>query len=100
MAKPFNNALAYLKADLGYYNTSIPPSLESHLQGLILTAESQIQARGVKLSSGVAADDQFVAAWAAWLFRNKKGDARPAGLTQELRDRQVGNATSPTEVTA
>lgn len=99
MPTPPANALAFLKADLGYFNTKIPDDLTSYLQGLIITAGISLQKRGILLEAGNAADDQFLASYAAWLYRNKTGAAMPVSLAQEIRDRQVGNATAlPKEV--
>ncbi len=91
---PPNNALSFLKADLGFFSTSIPADLESYLQGLIFTAGQHIRRKGIKLAAGNAEDDQFQASYAAWLYRNKAGSAMPESLAQEIRDRQVHNATS------
>lgn len=96
MAKPIppDNALSFLKADLGFYDTPITSAQESHLAGLIFTATRRIRRRGIPISPGNADDDQFVAAYAAWLYRDKKGNAMPESLAAEIRNRQVDAVTS------
>ena len=91
---PPDNALAFLKADLGYFNTAIPADLESNLQGLIIVAQTRLVARGVTLAPGNVDDDQLIAAYAAWLHRNKTGAAMPESLSREIKTRQVDAATS------
>ena len=92
---PPENALAFLKADLGYFDSTIPASLESYLQGLIVTAGERIRSlHGITLEPGSANDDQFLAAYAAWLYRDKEGKGKPESLKQEIKDRQVHKATA------
>lgn len=91
---PPENAMAFLKADLGFFNSSIPEDLESYLQGLILAAGGQISRKGITLTGGSSEDDQFLAAYAAWMYRNKNGLAMPESLAREIRNRQVHNVTA------
>lgn len=92
---PPENALAFLKADLGYFGSAIPPDLESYLQGLIVAAGDRIrQQHGISLDPGSANDDQFVAAYAAWMYRDKEGKGKPESLKQEIKNRQVHKATA------
>lgn len=92
---PPDNALAFLKADLGFFDSKIPDSLESYLQGLIITAGERIRnLHGIALEPGSANDDQFLAAYAAWLYRDKEGKGKPESLKQEIKDRQVHKATT------
>lgn len=91
---PPENALAFLKADLGFFDANIPSILEQHLQGLIFTAQERIRENyKIVLKRGNANDDQLVAMYAAWLYRNRiTGEGMKPMLTQELRDRQVNQA--------
>lgn len=91
---PPSNALAFMKADLGFFGTSLEPEFEGYLQGLVITAGQRIQRLKINLIAGNTSDDQFVGAYAAWLYRNKTGQAMPASLAAEIRNRQVHNATS------
>lgn len=91
---PPENALIFLKADLGFFNTSLTPEFESYLSGLILTATARIQRRKIPLEPGNPDSDQFVAAYAAWLYRDKTGKAMPESLAAEIRNRQVDAVTS------
>lgn len=90
-----DNALAFLKADLGYFDSVIPAPLETYLKGLLDTAVERItKIHGIVLELGNASDDQFVAAYAAWLYRDKEGKGKPESLKQEIKDRQVHKVTS------
>ena len=92
---PPENALTFLKADLGYFGSTIPHDVESYLQGLIVAAGDRIrQYHKIPLNPGSAIDDQFIAAYAAWMYRDKKGEGMPESLKQEIRNRQVHKATS------
>ena len=91
---PPSNALSFLKADLGFFSASIPADLESYLAGLIMKARQDIIEMKIEISAGFAPDDQFVAAYAAWLYRNKTGQARPESLSREIKNRQVNRVLS------
>ena len=92
---PPDNALAFLKADLGFFGSEIAPDLASYLQGLLFTAREDLLRAGVKLSSGTADDDQLQAMYAAWLYRSRvNGQGMPDMLKAAIRNRQVHNATS------
>lgn len=92
---PPNNALSFLKADLGFFGTTVPPDLESYLQGLLFTARQDLARDGIPLESGKADDDQLQAMYAAWLYRNRIAcTGKPEMLTTAIRNRQVHRATS------
>jgi hypothetical protein len=91
---PPKNALAFLKADLGFFGSKLDPDFENYLQGLIVTAGERIRKKGIVLIPGNADDDQFKASYAAWLYRNKNGQAMPESLAAEIRNRQVHNVTA------
>lgn len=92
---PPDNALAFLKADLGFFGSEIPPDLASYLQGLLFTAREDLLRAGIQLKSGEADDDQLQAMYAAWLYRSRiTGQGMPEMLKSEIRNRQVHNVTS------
>lgn len=92
---PPDNALAFLKADLGFFDAELPTDLQRYLQGLIFTAGERIRDAGINLSPGQANDDQFTAMYAAWLYRSRvTGDGMPQMLKRELANRQVREATA------
>lgn len=92
-------AFALLKSDLGFFDSKIPPALESHLIDLLRFAQrALLEECHIVLVPDDIYDDQLQAMYAAWLYRNK---ATGAGKTQALKDairnRQVRNATSDTQ---
>lgn len=92
---PPNNALSFLKADLGFYSSALQPDMESYLQGLLFTAREDLARAGIKLMAGKADDDQLQSMYAAWLYRNRiNGQGKPEMLTSAIRNRQVHSATS------
>ena len=93
-------SLALLKADLGFFDTTIPPALEVHLGNLLDAAYTAIARGGLLLVPGNVYDDQLQAMYAAWLYRKSRdGSAKPPMLQHEIRDRQVAKALEPEENT-
>lgn len=91
-------AMTLLKADLGYYDSAIPQSLETYLSSLLTAAEARIQRDGITLIPGNVNDDLFLASYAAWLYRKRReGSAKPPMIQAELRDRQVAEALKAAE---
>lgn len=92
---PPDNALAFLKADLGFFGSEVGPDVSSYLQGLLITARADLIRAGVHLSAGTADDDQLQAMYAAWLYRSRvNGQGMPEMLKAAIRNRQVHKATS------
>lgn len=88
-----DTALSLLKADLGHYNSTLPPDLETHLENLLEVAFRSLVRAGINLSVGNVYDDHLQAMYAAWMYRkSREGAAKPLMLQQEIRDRQVAQA--------
>lgn len=84
---------ALLKADLGHHQEP-PAAVANLMKSLIATAEKQISLRCVSLDTSKVEDCQFVASWAAWLYRKRdSGAALPDMLREELRARQIAQMT-------
>lgn len=100
MAEPNYSAaaLALLKADLGYYNSELPPDVVTHLTDLLQVSHRRLARAGINLNVGDINDDQLQAMYAAWLYRKRRdGSEKTLMLKQEIRDRQVSNALSADE---
>lgn len=78
-----DTALAFLRANLGFYGSEIPEDLETYLMQLLSYAYDAFDAMGISPQPGVLADDMDQAIFAAWLYRNGPSGA---GKTQQLRD--------------
>lgn len=93
MLKHTDAALALLRANLGFYGSSIPEELATYLGQLLDYAYDDFCAMGISLYLGELADDMDQMTYAAWLYRN---GPTGAGKTQQLRDiirnRQVRQA--------
>ena len=91
-------AVVLLRANLGYYGSTIPEDLLSYLKSLLSTAFRQLARAGIHLNPGQLYDDQLQVMYAAWLYRKaSEGAAKPPMLIQEIRDRQVENALTTDE---
>jgi hypothetical protein len=92
-------ALNLLKADLGYYDSTIPPAVESHLIDLLDVARQRLCNQcGIVLVEEDLSDTQLVASFAAWLYRSRvTGAAKPEGLKDDIRNRQVNGALKSTQ---
>lgn len=91
-------ALSLLKADLGHYNSDLPPDLETHLQDLLEVSFHSLARAGITLNVDDINDAQLQAMYAAWFYRkSREGAAKPPMLQQEIRDRQVANALAANE---
>lgn len=91
-------AVVLLRANLGYYGSTIPEDLLSYLKSLLSTAFRQLARAGINLVPGQLYDDQLQVMYAAWLYRKaSEGAAKPPMLIQEIRDRQVENALTADE---
>ena len=84
-------ALALLKANLGYYDSTIPADL---LKYLITYALGSFAGMGIVLSPGVLEDDMDQMTYAAYLYRHGvTGAGKTEMLRQIIRDRKVRAAT-------
>lgn len=93
-----DTAVVLLRANLGYYGSTIPDDLLTYLQSLLSTAFRQLTRAGIKLVPGQLYDDQLQVMYAAWLYRKaSEGTAKPPMLIQEIRDRQVEQALASDE---
>ena len=91
-------ALSLLKADLGYYDSNIPPVVELDLVNLLEVAYRRLARAGIELNVGNLNDDQLQEMYAAWIYRKRRdGSDKPQMLKQEMRDRQVDDALSDDE---
>lgn len=100
MAEPNYSAaaLALLKADLGYYNSDLPPDVNTHLINLLQVSCRRLARAGINLNVGDINDDQLQAMYAAWLYRKRQdGSEKSQMLKQEIRDRQVDNVLTDDE---
>ena len=86
--------LDMLKADLGFFDSSLPAVLGSYLEQLIATAEDHLRQDGIELDDASVSDSQLCAAYAAWLYRKRAtGEGKPPMLQRMIRNRQVHLAT-------
>lgn len=91
-------AVVLLRANLGYYDSTIPDDLLSYLKSLLSMAYRQLTRTGINLVPGQLYDDQLQVMYAAWLYRKaSEGAAKPPMLIQEIRDRQVEQALAADE---
>lgn len=85
--------MALLYANLGYYNTEIPPELKTYLQSLMVYAYHAFAERNIYLVPGVMNDDMDQMVFAAWMYRKGvNGEGKTEMLKSIIRSRQVANA--------
>lgn len=87
-------AVALLKADLGFFDSTLPDDLGRYLQSLLEKAFADFQdIMNIHLQPGTLADDFDQSTYAAWLYRNRAtGADKTAMLRSIVRNRQVGQA--------
>lgn len=86
-------ALSLLKANLGYYDSELPPAVEDDLKYQLSYAFRELARAGLHLTPGDLYDDELQAMYATWLYRKRReGLAKPPMLAQAIRDRQVEKA--------
>lgn len=91
-------AVVLLRANLGYYGSTIPDDLLAYLKSLLETAFLRLGRANIHLTPGNLYDDELQVMYAAWLYRKRiEGTAKPESLTQEIRDRQVEQALTADE---
>lgn len=87
-------AAVLLKANLGFYDGPIPEALDQELASLLDTAETRLRQQNHIELNDSQSDTQLIVSYAAWLYRSKvTGAAQPAGLRQDIRDRQIHQVT-------
>lgn len=87
-------ALALLKANLGYYDSTIPAALLGYLTYLLSYALDSFAGMGIVLTPGVLEDDMDQMTYAAYLYRQGvTGAGKTEMLRQIIRDRKVRAAT-------
>ena len=92
------SAVTLLRANLGYYGSSIPDDLLAYLKNLLTVASRNLARAGIQLVPGQLYDDQLQVMYAAWLYRKaSEGSAMPLMLVQEIRDRQGEQALTADE---
>lgn len=88
-----NNAIALLKADLGFFSTQISADLEIYLLSLLEKAFADFSRMEIHLQPGTLDDDFDQAAYAAWLYRNRATGADKTEMLKSIkRNRQVNQA--------
>lgn len=86
-------AASLLFANLGFFNTEIPPELESYLYSLLDYSFDEFAERGIFLSVGNIRDDMDQMVYAAWMYRNgTTGAGKTEMLKSIIRNRQVSAA--------
>ena len=92
------SAVTLLRANLGYYGSSIPDDLLAYLKNLLTVASRNLARARIQLVPGQLYDDQLQVMYAAWLYRKaSEGSAMPLMLLHEIRDRQVEQALTADE---
>lgn len=86
-------AEALLKANLGFFSSSIHPDLETYLLSLLDKAFADFGEMGIHLQPGTLSDDFDQATYAAWMYRNgPTGAGKTEMLKSIIRNRQVNQA--------
>lgn len=92
-AKFSETAVTLLRANLGFYSTSIPVDLEIHLESLLQYAFDDFAEKNIHLKPGTLKDDMDQMTHAAWMYRNGvNGNGKHEMLKSIIRNRQVSNA--------
>lgn len=91
-------AQAFLRANLGFYNSEVPADLAAYLTQLLEYAYDEFYAMGILLVPGVLADDMEQSVFAAWMYRNgPTGAGKSEQLRAMIRNRQVRQAMEAEE---
>lgn len=86
-------AATLLRANLGYFDSHIPPELEIYLYQLLEYAYDDFAEKNIFLKIGVLKDDMDQMILAAWMYRNGvTGAGKHEMLKSIIRNRQVNNA--------
>ena len=83
-----------LRANLGFFDSTLPEALDAYLASLLKTAEQELQHCGIQINPEDQSDAQLLVMYAAWLYRKRAtGEGKPPMLTSAIRNRQVLLAT-------
>lgn len=87
--------LDMLKADLGFFDSTLPAAMENYLQQLLLTAERDLLQMGIAVDRSKIPDCQLSEMYAAWLYRSRAtGAGKPRMLLEAIHNAQTHNATT------
>lgn len=91
---PTPAALSLLRANLGYFDSEIPPALEQYLMSLLSVAEEKLRTDcHLNLDPESLYDTDLIVMYAAWRYRKAvTGEDKPRMLTSAIRNRQTGQA--------
>lgn len=96
-----DTAIALLKANLGFFSSTIPADLETYLLSLLDKAFADFGEMKIHLQPGTLTDDFDQATYAAWLYRNgPTGSGKTEMLKCIIRNRQVNQALADEEGSA
>lgn len=95
-----DTAVVLLKANLGYYGSTIPNDVERYLLYLLEYAKRRLaETAGIYLTPGDLYDDELQVMYAAWMYRKGIDGAEKTPMLKEaIRDYQVGKALADEEV--
>lgn len=92
-AKHSDTAVALLKANLGFFSSTIPDDLETYLLFLLDKAFADFGEMEICLQPGTLTDDFDQATYSAWMYRNgTTGAGKTELLKSIIRNRQVNQA--------
>lgn len=94
-------ALALLRANIGFFDSEIPGSLDTYLRQCLEKSFFDYGEMNIHLQPGILTDDFDQATYAAWLYRNGiAGAGKTEQLKSIIRNRQVNKALNTTEGSA
>lgn len=87
-----------LTANLGFFDSVIPDTLQAYLQSLMEYAFDEFAEMKIRLTPGVLQDDMDQMTHAAWMYRKGvNGEGKTEMLKSIIRNRQVRNALADEE---
>ena len=88
-----DNSVILLKANLGFFSSTIPPDLDAYLLFLLDKAFADFGEMEIHLQPGTLSDDFDQSTYAAWMYRNgTTGAGKTEMLKSIIRNRQVNQA--------
>lgn len=87
-------ALGILKSSLGYFDSTLPESVETYLITCVAEARRRLETEcSIVLAEGNIHDEFLIALYADWLYRKRAtGEGKPAMLRETIRNRQTADA--------